>query len=213
MMPPARVPVIGLAGGIGSGKSEVARRLARRGAVVSDSDAQARALLREPAIADILVRWWGGSILGPDGLPDRSAVAAVVFKDPAQRRRLEGLVHPVLASQRRAALRRAARAVPPAPLFVVDAPLLYEAGLDRECDAVLFVAAPREVRLRRAAARGWSESELMRREAAQLPLTVKQARSTFMIDNGDLPAGELDRQISAVWPRLLAARAGRKRRA
>lgn len=217
---PRKPPVIGLAGGIGSGKSHVAALLARRGAIVSNSDEQAKAILREPAIADILARWWGKGILGPDKLPDRAKVASIIFTDTAERQRLEGLIHPILKSQRTAALRAAARAQPRPPLYVIDAPLLFEAGLDRECDATLFVYAPREVRVARVTAnRGWTEAEFVRREASQLPVTVKQARSTFTIDNslggggrdhelGD-PTAHLNRQIDALWPRLLARRPGR----
>jgi dephospho-CoA kinase len=207
-----RVPVIGLAGGIGSGKSAVARLLAERGAVISDSDTQAKALLREPSIATILTRWWGKSILGADKLPDRAAIAAIVFKDPVQRARLEGLIHPLLHSQRSKAVAAAAKSNPPAPLFVIDAPLLFEARLDRECDAVLFVDAPRTTRLARVAAnRKWHEAELTRREAAQLALDTKRARSTFVIDNSvDGPDGtlHLNRQLDELWPKLTAAAGG-----
>lgn len=217
---PRKPPVIGLAGGIGSGKSHVAALLAQRGAEVSNSDEQAKAILREPAIADILARWWGKGILGPDKLPDRAKVASIIFTDTAERQRLEGLIHPILKSQRTAALRIAARAEPRPPLYVIDAPLLFEAGLDKECDATLFVDAPRDTRLARViATRGWTEAEFARREVSQLPVTVKQARSTFTIDNslggagrdhelGD-PTAHLNRQIDALWPRLLARRPGR----
>lgn len=223
--PRDRPPIVGLAGGIGSGKSAVARLLAERGAVVSDSDAQARALLKEPGIAAILTRWWGTSILGPDKRPDRANVAALVFADPAQRKRLEELIHPILHSQRKAALLAARKADPQPPLFVIDAPLLFEAGLDKECDAVIFVDAPRPVRLARVTkTRHWDEAELTRREAAQLPLAAKQARSTFTIDNsigggggegegeGPVDDSHINRQLDALWPSLIALRpAGQKR--
>jgi dephospho-CoA kinase len=216
--------VIGLAGGIGSGKSHVAKLLAARGAIVSDSDDQAKALLREPGIADILARWWGKGILGPPPgkLPDRAKIAAIVFADHAQRTRLEGLIHPILKSQRTAALRAAARQVPRPPLFVIDAPLLFEAGLDKECDGVLFVDAPREERILRVSRnRGWTEEDLARREAAQLPVDVKKSRSTFTIDNGtgaggtgaDDPDARLNRQLDELWPRLITRRAPRQSRA
>jgi len=207
------VPVVGLAGGIGSGKSHVAARLAARGALVSDSDAAARALLREPAIGAVLTGWWGRGILGPDDLPDRARIAAVVFADPTQRKRLEDLIHPLLHAQRDAALRAAAAADRPPPLFVIDAPLLFEAGLDRACDAVIFVDAPRATRLQRVRmGRGWTEAEFDRREASQIPVEQKKGRSTFIVDNGGDPgepgtglhADRLSAQIDALWPRLLA---------
>ncbi len=215
---PIRPLVVGIAGGIGSGKSTVARLLAARGAVISDSDDQAKALLQEPAIGHILARWWGRGVLGPDGLPDRAKVASIIFTDSAQRQRLEGLIHPILKSQRASALRAAARAVPPVPMFVIDAPLLFEAGIDKECDATLFVDAPRAARLARLIRhRGWTEPDLARREAAQINLATKQARSTFVIDNtpaaGEGTPGDnsahLNSQIDSLWPRLLARRSPR----
>ncbi|MFT3684743.1 MAG: dephospho-CoA kinase [Phycisphaerales bacterium] len=214
---PRRPPVIGLAGGIGSGKSEVAKFLAAKGAVVSDSDTQAKALLREPGIADVLTRWWGDAILGTDKLPDRARLAAIVFKDPAQRKRLEDLIHPILHSQRRRAILNASKTSPPAPLFIIDAPLLFEAGLHRECDAVIFVDAPRAAQLERVKAnRGWTDEELARREAAQLPLDAKKSRSDFMIENADDGQGSssnLKRQIDELWPLLTSIRPTRRRRA
>ncbi len=178
-------PVIGLAGGIGSGKSAVAKILRDLGAVVSDSDEGARLALRDRAIKADLVRWWGDEILDADGAVDRRRVAHIVFADPLQRRRLEALTHPWIEKRR---LAEFAAAPAGAMALVIDAPLLFEAGLDRICDAVIFVDAPRELRLERVrAARGWSESDLDRRETSQMPLDEKRARADHVICNsGDL---------------------------
>jgi dephospho-CoA kinase len=177
---PDGVPVIGLAGGVGAGKSEVARILASLGCMVIDSDQEAREVMQRPEVRDELVRWWGPGILGADGGVNRSAVAEIVFKDPEQRRRLEGMVHPLVRS-RRAEMRRGAGR---ARAVVIDAPLLFEAGVDVECDAVLFIDAPRDRRLSRvAASRGWDEAELTRREAAQMSLDEKRRRSTAVVVN------------------------------
>lgn len=204
-----RPPTLGLAGGIGSGKSAVAAWLASKGAVVSDSDAAAKALLREPAIRDVLVRWWGSQILAADGFPDRGKIAAMVFSTPDQRLRLEGLIHPILKQQRAAAIEEAARRQPPAPLFVIDAPLLFEAGLDPECDGVLFVDTPRDQRMARVrTGRGWDEQELDRRERAQMPLELKRSRSTFTVVN-DAGVEKLQQQLADLWPRLIAMRSPR----
>ncbi len=186
--PPGRPLVIGLAGGIGAGKSEVARLLAELGCVVVDSDVQARAALERPEVKETLRNWWGDRVLAPDGRVDRSAIASIVFKDPAQRERLEGLIHPLIKQRRAELVARAASAS--APGVVVDAPLLFEAGVDAECDAVIFVEAPREVRLRRVReARGWDEAELARREASQMPLEEKRRRSSAVVVNdGDTVA-------------------------
>lgn len=182
--PPAAksLPVIGLAGGIGSGKSTVGRILAELGCLVIDSDQRSREALDRPDVRAELVGWWGEGILGPEGRVDRSRVAKVVFADPAERARLEALVHPIVRQDRAAMIAEAAGR--PYRAVVIDAPLLFEAGLESECDAVIFVEASREERLRRVAeSRGWSEAELVRREGAQLPLDQKRARSDFVVAN------------------------------
>lgn len=180
-------PVIGIAGGIGAGKSEFARALAALGCVVVDSDIEAKAALELPEVRAQLRVWWGDRPFGADGSVDRKALAAIVFADPAERQRLEGLIHP-LVKRKRAEMK--ARAVESgAPAVVVDAPLLFEAGVDAECDAVVFVEAPREARLERVRrTRGWDEAEFDRRERAQMPLEEKRRRSTVVVQNSGDPA-------------------------
>ncbi len=172
--------VIGLVGGIGSGKSEVARMLADEGCVVIDSDAEARRLIQSRQVRDTLVSWWGPEILADDGTVDRKKVARIVFSDPAQRERLEALLHPLIHQARQARIREH----PDASAIVIDAPLLYEAGVDRECDTVIFVDAPRELRLARVRVRrGWDEDEFVRREASQMPVEEKRRRADVVIRN------------------------------
>lgn len=179
---PTRPLVIGLAGGIGAGKSAVASAFARAGCAVIDSDAEAKAALDRPEVQRELVGWWGPSIVHPDGRTDRAAVARVVFDRPDERRRLESLIHPLIRRTRPQAQDEARRAG--APAIIYDAPLLFEAGLDRLCDAVVFVECPRDERLRRLQrSRGWDAQEVARREAAQLPPDEKRRRSTHVIDN------------------------------
>lgn len=179
-----RMPVIGVVGGIGAGKSQVARAFAELGCVVLDSDAAAKAQLDEPVVKDVVVSWWGSDVLGVDGRVDRRKIAAIVFADPAQRERLEGLVHPRLKAGRAAAIAQARHDGKPG--VIVDAPLLLEAGVDKECDLVLFVEAPRQERMRRVVEkRGWSAEEFARREAAQWPLDRKREASHAAIVNGD----------------------------
>ncbi len=187
-----QVSVVGLVGGIGSGKSTVARELAARGCRVIDSDATAREILLRPPVRDELVRWWGAGITDSAGQIDRSQVARIVFADPAQRARLEALVHPLIHQDRAAIIQRVRESG--GGIVVIDAPLLFEAGVDAECDAVVFVDAPRAVRLDRVRSRGWNEQELDRRERAQMPLEEKRRRSGPVIDNaGDLES--LERQV------------------
>jgi dephospho-CoA kinase len=177
----AAPPTIGLAGGIGAGKSRVAALLAELGCVVSDSDADARAVLADPEVIATLRSWWGDEVVGVDGAIDRGKVAGRVFTDVEERRRLESVLHPRI-HERRAA--RFAAAPPDTRAFVIDAPLLFEAGLDADCDAVIFVDASRPTRLARVAAnRGWSDEELARRESAQWPIDRKRSLATLIIDN------------------------------
>jgi dephospho-CoA kinase len=173
--------VIGLAGGVGAGKSAVGRALAELGCVVADCDALAQSALDDPAVRTRLRAWWGCGILAEDGRIDRGAVADIVFADDEQRRLLERLVHPWVRSRLRERFRDTPAA---APALVIDAPLLFEAGLEEVCDAVIFVDAERDVRLRRvAASRGWDARELRRREDSQMPLDVKRGKADHVVEN------------------------------
>lgn len=176
-------PVIGLVGGVGSGKSLVARQLASLGCAVIDADELARSALDEPAVAEQLVDWWGPKVRSGDGRIDRQVVSDIVFNDPGELAKLEKLVHPLVrvASQRLRAEYEAEAAV---VAIVEDCPLLLEAGLDEGCDAVIFVAAERDSRVRRVAqARGWTQADLARREKNQLPLDTKAAKADYVVDN------------------------------
>jgi dephospho-CoA kinase len=165
----------------------VAATLSRLGCVVCNSDDLGRQALHDPAIRSELVGWWGRQVLNEAGEIDRAAVAAIVFSRPDELKRLELLVHPWIEARRKALF---AMAPDDACALVIDAPLLFEAGLDAECDAVIFVDADRGTRLTRAAdERGWDEQELGKREDSQLPLDEKRARSDYVIsNNGDLRA-------------------------
>ena len=187
-------PVIGLTGGIGAGKSTVGRILQNLGCVVSDSDRDAAAVLAMPDVREQLEDWWGKEIVAPDGTLDRRAIAARVFEDPRERGRLENLVHPLVHERRRA---RFAEAPADTRAHVIDAPLLFEAGLDEECDAIIFVDAAREVRVQRVKMeRGWDEAEIDRREAAQLPIEEKRSRATAVIAN-NAAADRLEMDVRA----------------
>jgi dephospho-CoA kinase len=172
---------LGLVGGIGAGKSAVANILADLGYLVLDADKDAKAALDRPDVRGFLISWWGSQIVGADGKVDRRRVGDIVFANPEERRKLEALVHPIVRADRSAHIDAARQSGKPG--VVVDAPLLFEAGSDKDCDAVLFVDAPREARLQRVLARGWTPDELDKREAAQLPLAEKRRRSTAVIVN------------------------------
>lgn len=181
-------PVIGLAGGIGSGKSTVAQAFASLDCSVIDADRLAQQTLEEPAVIGQLRQWWGDGVIGSDGRVDRKAVSRLVFEDPQQRKRLEDLVHPIVLA-RRAALRKQYDQDAKIKAIVDDTPLLFERGLQQECDIVVFVDAPLEVRRARVrAARGWSDEELDRRQQNQTPLDIKARNADYVIDNSADPA-------------------------
>lgn len=176
--------VIGLVGGIGSGKSTVALAFEELGCVVSDSDKSGAEALRRPEIIKELVGWWGDEILNDSGQVDRKKVAGIVFRDPEQRTRLEGLVHPLIHAERHELIEKS-RSNDDIRAVIVDAPLLFEAGVDSECDAVVFVQTPKRIRAQRVQeTRGWDESELDRREKAQLGLEQKRERADYIVANG-----------------------------
>lgn len=188
--------MIGLVGGIGSGKSEVAGVLAAEGCLVCDSDAMVRALHERPDVRAELQRWWGPGILDDSGRIDRLSVAAIVFRDPAERQRLEAFMHPLVEAERRA---RFAAAPPGTRALVIDAPLLLEAGLGAECTRIWFVDAPEQVRRTRVmGARGWTAEEIARREAAQWSLDRKRATAHDVIRNDGDPASLREQVLQAL---------------
>lgn len=187
---------IGLAGGIGSGKTFVSNLFGSRGAYVSSADEISRSVLNRPEVIAQLTDWWGEKVVcGGEGA-DRKAIASIVFQDPQERKRLESLVHPIVEQIRLEQMAEAKRIG--TDLFVIDAPLLFEAGLDKQCDVVVFVDAPQEVRLERVMkSRGWSSDELGRRESAQFPLSQKRESSDFVVINdGDI--SQVERQVNDI---------------
>ena len=194
-------PIIGIAGGIGSGKSAVARVLAELGCEVCISDDVARKVLEMPEVCAAIIARAGSSVALSGGVIDRSALARAMFSDRTLRADIEAIMHPRIE-----ALRRAQFAAAPAssPAFVIDAPLLFEVGLDRECAAVIFVDTPRELRLSRVGeSRGWDDAELARREASQLALEEKRGRSSDVVENrGD--RASLNAEVARVFEAILS---------
>lgn len=189
--------MIGICGGIGSGKSAVSAEFGRQGCVVIDSDRLGHAVLAEPEVVAELVRWWGPEILAADGRPDRRRVAERVFDSGAEKRRLESLVHPLIARRRADIIQRVAR-VPAVKAIIVDSPLLLERNLDHECDVIVFVNTSDLHRLQRLEAeRGWTAAEVARRERWQMPLADKRRRADFVVEN-DGPAEALCQQVADI---------------
>ena len=183
----SRPTVVGLTGGIASGKSTVARMFAELGAEVIDADAIAREVLCSPAVCEKLRQEWGEEIMGGNACPDRDKIAEIAFDAPEKLAELKAWVHPPTLSEMRSRLDLALR-THTAPLIVIDAPLLIEADLEAWCDAILFVEADAERRATRAVtARRWSPDELARREKAQAPLVEKRRRADAIISNNGSP--------------------------
>jgi dephospho-CoA kinase len=172
---------VGLTGGVGAGKSTVARALAALGAVVIDADALAREVVEPgtPGIASV-VGEFGPEVLGDDGSLDRARLGSVVFADPMRRAALEAIVHP-LVRRRAAELEGAA----PADAVVVhDIPLLAETGQAASFDAVLVVDVPPDLQVERLVRdRAWSPEEAAARIAAQAAREDRLAIATYVIDN------------------------------
>lgn len=197
------VPVIGLAGGVGSGKSLVAEALAQQGAAVINADHLAHEALNDPDIREQLHQWWGDPVLDAEGRVDRRAVGRIVFDQPEQLRRLESIVHPRVA-EKRFERRRQLEADAGVRAIVEDCPLLFEKGIDKECDVVIFVASSRENRLRRVlSSRGWTVDELDRREKNQWDLDRKADLADYVIQNNAGPA-EVFEQVRDVFSQILA---------
>jgi dephospho-CoA kinase len=198
-------PIIGLVGGIGSGKSAVASVLQGLGAMVIDSDRLAHAELNQPDVVETVRSWWGDKVCRSEGGADRKAIAAIVFADAAQLDRLEKLLYPRLHRQREAMVAEYDQD-PTVRAVVLDAPKLYEAGLGDYCDAVIFVDAAREQRLQRVrATRGWSEGELDRREGLQDSLDRKKADADHVVIN-DSSLEALQESVTRVFFQVLAGR-------
>ncbi len=193
-------PVIGLVGAIGAGKSTAARCFANRGGFVIDADALGHEALRQPEIVSWVVERWGEGIRKPDGSLDRRALGRIVFANPDERSALEGMVFPYIARRCREEIERGM--LDDGVRFVVlDAAVLFEAGWGDMVDRIVYLDAPRELRLARLAARSsWSDAELTAREAAQWSAETKKARADTVIVN-DAGAAELQEQVD----RLLEA--------
>jgi dephospho-CoA kinase len=199
-------PVIGLAGGIGSGKSTVARLFASEGCAVIDSDALAHEALQSPEVGAVLRDWLGDAAFHSDGRVNRKAVGGLVFGNPENIARLNGLIHPRVAALRDGLMKTYLD--DSAVLAIVwDSPLLVETGLHADCDAVVFINVPREIRLQRVREkRGWTAEELERREKLQFPLDKKAQVADYCLDNSGDEASSL-RQVQRVLSQLSAKNA------
>lgn len=203
--------IIGIVGGVASGKSLVADSLKALGAGVLDGDRAGHKVLEEPEVRAAIHRRWGDQVFTTaTGEADRSslsvdrkALAKIVFAPPPDGPRelehLEQLTHPrIRAMLEFQAAELAERGMEAA---VLDAPVLMKAGWDSLCEKIVFVDAPREIRLARARERGWSDEEFQRREDAQKSLDVKRSRADVVIDNSASPEST-QAQLEKFWYNL-----------
>jgi dephospho-CoA kinase len=195
--------MVGLTGGIGSGKSTVARMLADRGAVIVDADLIAREVVEpgQPALA-ALAEAFGPEILASDGSLDRAALAARAFVTDEEKKRLEAITWPAIAEE----FFRQIAAAPADRVVVHDVPLLVEGTRRDDYGAVIVVEAPHEVRLDRLEARGVAREDAERRIALQASDEERRAVATWVVDNSS-DLAHLEQQVTRIWPELLDRKA------
>lgn len=186
-MSASRIPVIGIVGGIGSGKSSLAGALDLHFRCCRlDADAAGHEALQQEPVKHALREQFGAGIFDAQGQVNRGALAAQVFGESVAQRearhRLEEIVHPVIRQTLETRLQQAQQSGQ-WDLVLLDAALLLEAGWDRMCHGIIFIDVPRPLRLQRVQQRGWSEADFDRREASQLSLDEKRRRADFVVDN------------------------------
>jgi len=197
--------LVGLTGGIGSGKSTVASLLEQRGAVLVDADVFAREAVRAGTPAfDAVCRRFGDEIVGDNGELDRAALASIVFADRAALDDLEAIVHPEV---RRMVADTLQAELDTDHVVVLVNPLLIEMGAHRDCDVVVVVSAAQETQVRRSMARGMDETDVRSRIAQQLSLEERARLADVILDNeGSLE--ELTQEVDVLWRDLAARAAG-----
>ncbi len=195
--------LVGLTGGFGCGKTTVLRLFGKLGAAVLSADDIVHELLNRDDVRDAVAALFGPGVLS-DGAIDRKKLSERVFSDEGARRSLERLLHPlVLETIRRRSREASGRDL----VMVVEVPLLFETGFDREVDAVVAVRAESGAVRRRLRKKGFSEEDLTKRGAAQIPVEEKASRADYVIDNSG-PLEDTERQVRMVWDELLS-RAGK----
>ncbi|MBO4384876.1 MAG: dephospho-CoA kinase [Clostridia bacterium] len=188
--------MIGLTGGIASGKSTVTKRLRELGAVVFDADEAAREVMDDPDVLKRIGRTFGKGVFGPDGALDRRKLASVVFASEEKLKKLERITHPFIA---RLLKESAADAEADGKLVFVDAALLIESGFERLCSEVWLVTAPIETRILRAISRdGMTREEVMARILKQMPDEKKAGYASLVIENGG-SLGELLEKVDRAY--------------
>jgi dephospho-CoA kinase len=196
--------IIGLLGGVASGKSFVAEQFRRLGAEVLDADRVGHEVLLLPEVRSAIRKHFGDKVFREDGQVDRKALGRIVFgpqpDGPRELAILEQITHPEI--RRRLKSQGERMAADGVPAAILDAPVMLKSGWDEICSAIVFVDVPDNVRRERASARGWTNEEFAAREAAQESLEVKRRRADFVIDNS-ATAGYTQEQIERLWHSLV----------
>ncbi|MBI3410891.1 MAG: dephospho-CoA kinase [Planctomycetes bacterium] len=194
----SRIPILGLIGGIGSGKSLVAEEFVKQGGFLIAGDALGHEALRQDDIKARIVERWGPDVLDENGRIQRRNLGTIVFGNPEELRALEAIVFPFIGKRIREEIAKAGAA----KFIVLDAAVMMEAGWDHNCDRIILVDAPADVRLRRLLEkRGWNEAEIQAREKSQLPVEDKRRRADFVIDNAG-PPERLASQVQKILEEL-----------
>ncbi|MGO4370502.1 dephospho-CoA kinase [Paenibacillus sp. 2TAB19] len=191
--------IIGLTGGIASGKSTIAQLLAHRGALLVDADQVAREVVQpgEPAL-EAIASSFGQAVLQADGSLDRSALGAIVFQDKASLAKLESITHPAIRQRMQHRIHTYAEQNPGA-LVVADVPLLYETNQQALYEGIMVVYVPETIQLTRLMGRNqMDETEAKRRISLQMDIEEKRRRADWVIDNSG-PLAETERQIDDFW--------------
>jgi dephospho-CoA kinase len=186
--------VIGLIGGIGSGKSRVAAELARHGGKIISGDALGHEALQDPDIKAAVTGRWGKEILDPAGTIDRRRLGKIVFANAKERQELEKLAFPYIERRIREEIDKA-RDEKQAAFIVLDAAVMLEAGWNGFCNRLVYIRVPRDIRVKRLTEqRGFKEEDVIARENAQWPEPEKEKRADFVLDNTGSPE-ELARNV------------------
>jgi dephospho-CoA kinase len=202
----AAMILVGLTGGVATGKSTVAKMFKRRGAVVIDADELAREVVKpdKPAWRQI-VKMFGKTVLNPDRTLNRRELGAIVFGNRTKLRQLEHIIHPRVAREQARLTKQAAQNAPHA-VVIYDVPLLFEAGIDKRVDKIIVVTADRKTQIGRLRKRnGLSQDEAIRRINCQMPLAKKIQRADHVL-NGTFSRTSLRQQVGQLLKifRLLA---------
>ena len=202
MVSSATMILVGLTGGVATGKTTVAKMFKRCGARTIDADLLARAVVEpdKPAWRAI-VRAFGKTVLNTDRTLNRRVLGAIVFRNPSRLRRLEQIIHPPVAREQARLTREAARGDSKA-VVIYDVPLLFETGIDRRIAKTIVVTADRETQIARLKQRnGLTRTDALRRIRSQMPLKQKVAAADYVLD-GTYPRNRLQTQVKRLYREL-----------